>query len=435
MKKSQEKQLGFNGSITVFFSLIFILLLSIVGAMIQSASIQAAKSIKRAETSLALENLFAEYQVELLNQYDMFAKEGSNKREISERLKFYGVVEAEHEILQSRLLSDFNGQAFYEQAVRSMGGESERIDVLTDSTSESIGESVNEKLDMLVQEEGQELPTENNPIEAAKTLKNTNLLSLIYPSPEQLSNQNVKLESLPSHRVLRKGIGDVEEQLKDSLINHGLFVMYLSEHFSNVLQTSKEHPLFYETEYLLGGYSSDKENLKAVADKIISVRVAMNYAYLLSDETKQAEAEVIALVLSSLMTVPQATEIVKQAILFSWAYGESILDLRVLLKGDKVPLVKTAESWQLQLSNLMRLAAGEEVAGQTHFEEGVTYNDYLKTFLLAEKKETLSMRALDLVELNTGVQVDDCITQLKIKSTCQLRRGITYTFTTNYEYE
>ena len=196
MKKSQEKQLEFNGSITVFFSLIFILLLAMIGAMIQSASIQTTKSIKRAEMSLALENIFAEYQVELLNQYDLFAKEGSKKSEMDDRLKFYGVVETEHEILQSRLLSDFQGQAFYEQAVQSMGGESERIDILTGSASESIGESVNEKLDMLVQEEGKELPTENNPIEAVKTLKNTNLLSLIYPNPEQLSNQNVQIHIL-----------------------------------------------------------------------------------------------------------------------------------------------------------------------------------------------------------------------------------------------
>lgn len=435
MKRLQKKRLEFKGGITVFLSLIFILLLSLVGAMIQSAAIQTSKSIKRADMSLALENVFAEYHVKLLEEYNVFAKEGSSEREIVERLGFYGIVDTEHEIVTLRLLSDSNGQAFYEQAVRSMGGTDEIDPLVTDNSFDAIEKTVREDLNALLQKEGQQLPNENNPIESIKKLKNTNLLSLIYPNPEQLSNRNVKLETLPTHRNLKEGIGIVSEPSVRGSINQILFVSYLSEYFFNVTKEASEHPLAYEVEYLLGGYANDRENLKFVAEKILGIRVAINYAYLLTDQAKQTEADIVALTLSSLMTAPEAREVVKQAILFAWAYGESIVDLRTLMKEKKVPLIKTAETWQLQLSNLFQLETGGEIAGEGNILDGVTYKDYVKALLAVEEKEVLCMRALDLLELNTGIKVDECVTQLEIKSKCKLRRNITYTFMTGYEYE
>lgn len=434
MKRLRGKQFAFKGSITPFFSLVFLLLLSLVGAMLQSASIQSSKSIKRAEMNLALENLFAEYHKDLLQGYELFAREGNNKQKIEERLMFYGVVNTEHEIIESTLLSDLNGQAFYEQAIASMGGTTETIRVLAETVQEAEkGEA--EELDAFLQEEGLELPTENNPIAAVNQLKQSNLLSLIYPNQEQLSNRNIKLEDLASHRTLKKGVGNSKSQSQDSIKNQALLALYLMEKFQNVMDDSNEHPLAYEIEYLLGGKSSDQENLKCVAEKILKIRIAVNYAYLFTDETKQMEAETVALGLSTLVAAPEAAPMVKQALLLAWSYGEGIVDLRSLMNGEKVPLVKTAETWQLQLSNIFRLKSGEEFAGEGSFNEGVTYEEYLKALLFAEKREILCMRALDLLELNTGIRADNCITQLKIQSTCQLQRGVTYTFQTNYKYK
>lgn len=435
MKKLQKKQLAFNGVITIFFSLVFVLMLSLVGTLIQSASIQTSKSIRRADMSRALENIFAEYQVEIFEKYDLFVREGSSEPEISERLEFYGIAETTQKIMKSTLLSDSNGFAFYKQAVACMGGTAEILDIPIENEFKSQEEDNSKRLEKLLQIEGEKVSPENSSIEAIKILKSINLLTLIYPYPEQLSNQNVQLENLASHRMLSTGVGHKSEQAEKSLVNKFLFATYLTEHFSNALSISKENPLAYEVEYLLGGKSSDRENLKTVTDKLISVRSAVNYAYLLTDQTKQMEAEIAAIGISSLMTSPEATEVVKQAILFAWAYGESILDVRGLLKGKKVPLVKSMETWQLQLSNLIYLVSGGEPPGEINFTEGVTYEEYVKVFLTAEDIETLSMRSLDLIELNTGMQADDCITQLEIESMCQLQRGITYKFNTNYEYE
>ena len=68
----------------------------------------------------------------------------------------------------------------------------------------------------------------------------------------------------------------------------------------------------------------------------------------------------MALTLCSLLTVPGIAEVVKHATLLAWAYGESVVDVRALVKGKKVPVVKTADSWQLQLANLITLGTAEE---------------------------------------------------------------------------
>ena len=55
-----------------------------------------------------------------------------------------------------------------------------------------------------------------------------------------------------------------------------------------------------------------------------------------------------------------ASEAVAQALLLAWALGESVMDLRSLMKGGKVPLVKSTETWQLSLAGLMTLGTEDD---------------------------------------------------------------------------
>ena len=55
-----------RGELTVFLSFVFLLLLALVGAVLESASIQMLKNEKRADASMATESVFAEYQRDLL---------------------------------------------------------------------------------------------------------------------------------------------------------------------------------------------------------------------------------------------------------------------------------------------------------------------------------------------------------------------------------
>lgn len=419
----------------MFLSLVFVLFLSFIGGMIQSASIHITKSEKRTDTKLALESVFAEYHSDMQKEYGIFAKPDSDETELSRRLWFYGAKNMKHEIRKIQFLTDGNGEAFYEQAIRSLGGEVADAKAVPVMSWEEQEQNVNQQLEDMLTEAQQSLPEENNPIEVVKNLKKLNLLSIVLSNPETVSNRYVLLDELPSHRILAKGTGFVIESSKSGVGQKALFATYLKKHFPDYTENKKENSLFYEAEYLLEGHESDQENLEAVFQKISVIRTGINYAYLLTDHTKQAEAEAMAVALCSLLLVPEASELVKQAILFAWAYGEGICDLRTLAEGKKVPIMKTQETWNLTLENLMKLGTEEEVQTSIEDAEGINYDDYVKTFLLAEKTELLCVRALDLMELKLGVRVDDCVTAIQIKTTCEMQLGIQDTFLTEYKYQ
>lgn len=85
-----------NGEVTVYLTLTFVLFVSLILALVESASVQMAKNYRRADMNRALECVFAEYQKELLENYDVFAIECGyetgtyTEQNILDRLSYYG---------------------------------------------------------------------------------------------------------------------------------------------------------------------------------------------------------------------------------------------------------------------------------------------------------------------------------------------------------
>ena len=403
MQKSQDRPLVFKGQITVFLSLILVLLVSFVGSMIESASISLAKSRNQADLSLAMESIFAEYETELLEEYGIFAKQGSDISTIERRLSYYGAGNLEHEILRMELLSDNSGIEFYRQGIAAMGGKVEESRPSIDNHLEKQAEEAFKEYEDLLEEENMEDPLE------LEQMGDSVLLSRVLPKNKTLSNKQMKLQSLPSHRQLQTGVG-VQGQVSETLTGKWIFASYLTKHFSDYIDSQNTHPISYEIEYLLAGKARDAENFKWVAKRLLTIRLGINYAFLQTNKERLAKAETISITTSALMLAPEAKVIIKQALLFYWAYEDSIKDLQKLYQGGKVPLAATKE------------------------DGGITYEGYLRALLAAEKTETLCMRALDLLELNLGVQVDTLVTELEIESMGVARRNIPYTCHAEYCY-
>lgn len=440
MRKSQEKEVEFKGEITAFLALLFVLMLSLVGALVESASMQMTKNRKRANTLLALESVFAEYDRELLEEYDLFVRRGCNEDVLQERLEYYGATNITHEIVKRELLSDNQGTAFCEQAVRYaknwLGAESLPSETEYEFYSETYLEEeelVYMDMQELLAQDKHHLSEEGNPLTSVQNLKNTDLITLVSSNPEELSNLSITMEQLPSVRELQEGNWGSSSSI--TAVDKIFLTAYLEAHFGSYLEENPSRVLQYEQEYLLGGYASDKENLEKVCEQILSVRMVTNYAYLLTDTVKQAEAEALAFTLCSLLTVPGITEVVKHALLFAWAYGESVVDVRVLLKGKKVSAVKTSDTWQLQLSNLVKLGTEDEIVNELDVSGGLTYQKYLKGLLLMKNKQLLSMRSLDLIERNLRIKTDECMTKAEINSHAILRRGVKDSFASTFAYQ
>ena len=113
-----------KAEVTAFLALTFLLLVSFVGGIMESASIQSAKSYRRADMNRAMESSFAEYQKELLEEYDIFALDASyesgvySEEHFLDRLDYYGAGGMEQEIERIQLLTDNGCEAFEEQVAR-----------------------------------------------------------------------------------------------------------------------------------------------------------------------------------------------------------------------------------------------------------------------------------------------------------------------------
>lgn len=461
-KKKEDAQL------TVMMSLLILILLTFTAGILESASIQTSKNIRRADTERAVESLFAEYQKELLEEYDLFGLDGTyetgnySEERVLNRITVYGAVAGESQVEAVRFLSDGEGREFADQVCRYMENRF-GIDIIKDLIGkedeakkqeeeaekyQQQEEETEKKMDEILashgtsegSSEGSGEETEN-PLGILQKLKRKVLTEIVLPKDRTISQKSVEGTPGISGRERREGKGDVpatEETGNEKLY----FIAYIPEHFGSYISPGENRPLEYEQEYLIGGNTDDMENLQEVLDKIRNLRMAPNYFYLQTDETKKAEAKVLAGVVSTLMGNPELTDVVFQIILMAWAYGESVMDLRTLTAGGKVPAAKSKETWKLSLSGLLKLGTKEDSGASEAGESGFGYDDYMKMLFLLESKETLRLRMLDLIEWNMKMrldcpffQADACITKLRIQSTCRLRRGITYQFSTYYAYQ
>lgn len=444
-----------KGEITAFLSLIFLLLMSFTAGMLEAASVQNAKNYRRADTCYAAECVFAEYQKELLEEYDIFSFDGGygsgeyRKQNVLDRFSYYGAGGIDHTVQKIQFLTDNGGQSFLEQAVLYMEHKY-GIHFLEDKLSmtdtwkvqEDKGRKYERKLQEDPGEEMRQLPAEDNPIAHISQLQREAFLELIVPPDMQISDKKADRKDWLSERSLNKGYGNFQEESQSAgALRSLLFGEYLLEHFSMATDEKAEGVLDYELEYICAGKNSDRENLEDVAKKLFLLRFASNYSYLQTSASKKAEAEALALTLCTLAAVPGLEKLAMQAILLAWAAGESVMDIRSLLGKSRVPLVKNDGSWQLSLSGLMRLGAGEKWNDGKDSKDGLEYREYLRILLFLQKKETTAMRALEVMEQNIryrenvpSFHADFCISRLQLRSRVRLQRGITYTFQTYYGY-
>lgn len=454
MKVPEFKEKRINkGEITAFLSLIFILLVSFILALAESASIQTAKNQKRLDVDRAVFSLFGEYQKELLEEYEVFAIDGTyetgqfEESQILSRMAYYGSMGIRHEITDLQLLTDNNGQAFREQVFEYMENRT-GISLMRNLTGlaadweerEIQGQEMSDQLDQILSENEGILPEEASGLLQAK---GNGILSLVLPESFHLSGKAIHPQEQVSVRSRHTGRGSFPERNHTGGVEGKLlFEQYILEKLNSAAETKAEgRSLDYEIEYLLSGKESDEENLKAVVHRLLLFRFAMNYLYLATDVQKQGEAETMAIGISMVVLQPELSELIKELLLILWGFGESVMDVRSLLAGKRAAFVKNAGNWQLPLSGLFRLGTAEDRQEGMDAADGLTYQQYLQIIMLSQKDSELTMRTLDRVEQNliqekglSFFRADACVTKIKMKNTAEIWNHSIYTFPVYYGY-
>lgn len=267
----------------------------------------------------------------------------------------------------------------------------ERIDSNTISKIETKIQNLSfavEVLSDLIINSSTEKDKENNSIyENVKEILNTGVLSLVVDNISEISTNAIDTSNVPS--MIKKE----ETSKKTSQIEKAKIAIYSNIKFGNYLDVKKETALSYEMEYIVAGKESDKANLATVVERLVAIRNATNLICLLKDADKMAEIDTIAASVALVTELPFMEKIAKAVLIESWALAESINDVKALLRGKKISLIKNKENWKTDLKSLFESTPQGE-------KEGFSYSQYLDVLILFTKKSNATYRTMDLIQLN-----------------------------------
>lgn len=448
---------------TVTMSLMMLILLSLVAAGLQASRIACGRAQAVNGIDVGLYSLFSEYDEQLLEQYHLFFLDGSygsgsmNPAQMINQMEYYMKPVLSSGLTRCRVLacgidgfrlaSDEKGKAVQQQMIRFM---KENLGV---SAIEAIRDRMEESKNILNRQEeirdfgiSENVPEEtepmegisenNNPLEIVRNIRNNGFLGMAMPSGSMISEKQIEAQGTVSRRELQTGMGDFSRQDSGNSALDKLWVQeYILEHMSSYTDQETDGALDYEVEYILGGKASDKENLSYVVNRLLLMREAANIAYLYTDSQRRAELEACAAALSFLTLIPEGMVLVQAILAAGWAYVESLSDVRCLLAGGKVPLMKNRTSWRTQLSNLGVRDVSTEGTG-------LDYEEYLRILFSMSSKEKTVMRALDVMELNLRMlpgkenfSIDTCTDAVSFSFQIQGPEGKKWQADRSYTYD
>lgn len=419
-----------KGSITIFSLISLLLITAALFALLEGTRLQEIRRFARLQTESALESVFANYNSYLWENYHILGADFDEMEEILQKsadgrmgtsdLNLLSFQAKDCEIKGYTLLTDGQGAVFigsvstymkdnilYETA-KEIYNQYEAIKNLLNASEvdlSKIDEAIKEIETMTQNSESVSVGTsgkiqnENDPdigglLKEAQNWGEYGILELVIKDTSKVSSAENDFSNGLLVRQLNTGKNSVEEEVTwmDSI----LLQQYLLTYMSNYRDIQKGRALSYEVEYLLGGKSSDRENLQVVVSKLLAIREAANFLYLISDPVKNQQAEVLAMAMGGTTLNPVIIEVIKIGLLTAWAFAESILDVRALLEGKKIPLLKSEDSWTVELENIGSIT--QEFSSAKDSTWGLSYENYLGILLLFEEEESLAMHAMNVQE-------------------------------------
>ena len=280
----------------------------------------------------------------------------------------------------------------------------------------------------------------NNPADGPNSKRGTGILALALKDPSDLSEAKIDLDNRLSKRAINVGVGpNPDKYSEETYTDKLLFKDYLKTYYGCYLKDKDDSYLKYEREYILIGKGSDIENLEAVAGRIFGIREAVNTEFLLGNAPRSAAIKTVAATVAAITMIPGLDVLIEYSILFAWSFAESVVDLRCIFNGGKVPLFKSDVTWKTDLTSVLENAF-MEVEGDSG-GQGMGYEDYIDSFLLMQDVETQSIRALDVMELdlrktegNSNCRIDGCIEGMTVTANVKSKYGDDFYLTRNVYY-
>lgn len=455
--KEREK----NAYLTVCLALCLAIIFSLFLVLLDGVRRNGVRLEVECVTDIGLHSILAEYHRELMKQYNLFAidisygttlcsktnTEAHLRNYLKKNLDYSDILLSDFlyrdllaieleavELTKVSILSDYGGAVFRKNAVDAIKADvgldlleelQEWMQVIEvnglengeeEAEKQRIDEQISEYdgMEIEIEEEEWETLEINNPTDGLEAKKSLGILSLVTDgelSTSALNTENLIMNRMQQGQVNQGNMAYTEQSEAEKLVEKFLFQEYLLKYMGHYGEEEDEDALHYQIEYLIVGGDSDVENLRSIANRLLVIREAANAAYLWSNGTKRAEISAIAAVVCTLIVLPQLTALLEAAILLAWAYAESIYDVKSLMAGGKIPLMKDDGSWHYSLS----AALAGNLQEETQDGQGLSYEDYLRVFMMLSGTDKITARAMNMVEAdirntpgNSAFRLDGC---------------------------
>ncbi len=477
-------QTKYNAYLTVYLSLIFGIVLSLLFVLIEGAATGAVRAQAELVADLGVDSVFAEYNRMLLQQYKLFFIDSSYggknggvgmvETHLSDYMNYNMNPEkdlflfGEHTLLKLRnpyleidevsYASDDHCMVWKAQAVHYMkavyGGDllsrvQEHMDIVKSNglTEKDVYSDTaarkQEFEEALEQKEIQEIGAESEEGYSYQKVSGLfdmfageGLLKLVLPKGKSVSgavmNRGPYFSARKKNGKINEGTGlHKDTDRPDKLIDELIFGEYLIKMYGCYTQPKEEGLLKYQNEYILYGFNSDAANLRRSVEILFSLRAAANLSSLYADSVRKSEVDFVALVICSLLLSPEFSDMLSAIILGIWALAEATCDMRQLLDGGRVSLMKEHKEWSTSLTGIL---TGNFYENSTN-NKGLSYQDYLRVFLGLMNKEKKVERSFDVVEMdlrqtdgNQYFRIDRCIDYIKVNFGFEDARGHDFVF-------
>ena len=481
-----------DGYLTVFMALILPLILSLYFALLQGARMNASRLEVTCAADAAADAAMTEFSAALFSRYDLFFIDTSygsgfcSEAALSSRLTYYFeknlMPSPVHSVLGAGSFTGLTGEAVLVTGTRYAAdlsylplrqqiyaymsadpagalaaGLAEILDLWEGLPVDPAGwsgkmEEAGQSLEGLLEksrrrqeeqleeeEEGEEHPDrEGNLLSEFASFRDQPVLAQVLGEETGVSGARTDLSVLFSGRGRISGTGLVTENSHDYPPASSLVLnAYLAEKCGSYTKAREGSLLQYQLEYILQGKDSDKANLEKTVETLLFMRWALNGFFLVKDPARQAELDAAAAALSLALLIPEFEPMVKAALLAAWAYLESIQDLKILLRGGRIPLVKNPETWKTDLESLAHMTTSDTEEGAA----GLAYGEYLQILLYIEGSDLRCQRLMDIMEMdirrtpgNEAFRMDGCLDSFAMEARACDGLGFVYAVTRNVTY-
>lgn len=243
-----------------------------------------------------------------------------------------------------------------------------------------------------------------------------------------ISDKTIEYDNLADSVVTGTACDDISNlSIRSALVNE--YIISRFQNFTDYIDSenkgtkdilSEDRLLDYETEYILCGGKSDKDNLCEVITKLSHIREGANLLYLITDSQKKNECFTLAVQILGYTGNMVLIKAAQYLIMTLWAYAESIVELRGLYSGESISIIKNAGNWETDINGLINLGrenissgsvqwlknAGKNRKGTVQPDDKETdeilsldYAGYLRILLLMQNGTTRNARVMSAMEL------------------------------------